>query len=159
MNCNLRISRVQHPAQDLLETVVRLQERVFGCYRPGRFLDLKALLADPETSCLYLAFNHGEPVGFAMARHCIRRHEWVISGIGVDSPYRQRGLGLRLLSATVTGILSCNMDRIVSYVDRGNIPSLNLHRRAGFRPERSAVLPASELRQRMVFSGHLSILN
>ena len=100
---------------------------------------------------MYLAFHGRRISGFVLVRHSARRPEWHVRGIGVDMPYRRTGTGTMLLQKAVRFVNEIKGERLVSYVDRKNTPSLKLHEKAGFRIDPGFCPVATELRWRLVF--------
>lgn len=139
---------------DIMKDLAALHDRVFLCRRHNRISELQEIAAAPETGAVFIALHGSMISGFVHVRYARRIHEWVVRGIGMDRPYRRTGIGCMLLE-TAAGFVNDNVHagKLVSYVDRGNIPSLRLHEKAGFIIDSGFPFGKSELRYRLVYRG------
>ncbi len=96
-------------------------------------------LADPNV-ILLVADDHGDVIGYAYATlegydyMALRGPAGVIQDIIVDPMFRGRGVGRRLLDATITQLTARGAPQIVLSTAARNEPAQHLFARAGFRP-------------------------
>ena len=147
----ITIARAQKAGDRLLKELLTLQESVFGCTRQGRRSEILSTVSSRDRDALFLAFHNLKICGFLLVRMSVAKGVWRVSGIGVASRYRGLGIGTVLLGQGINFIRKVQAARLVSYVERENRPSLNLHYKLGFRIDRGSRFPASELHARLVF--------
>ena len=147
----ITIARAKKAGDSLLKELLTLQESVFGCGRQGRRSEILSTVSSLDRGALFLAFHHLNICGFLLVGRSVAKGVWRVRGIGVASLYRGLGIGTALLGQGINFIRKVQAARLVSYVERGNRPSLNLHYKLGFHIDREARFPASELHVRLVF--------
>jgi len=146
---SITLLRVIHLDRRRLRELACLQDSVFQGRRHNRS-ELEGIAACPDTSALFLALHGRRIVGFVFARYSKRLDEWIVRGIGVDRPYRRIGIATMLLERAVMLVNVTKGQRLISYVDKKNTPSLRLHKKMGFRVDAKSRLALTELRYRLV---------
>ena len=147
---SITLLRVKHLDSRRIQELVCLQDSVFQNRRHNRSSEFVTIAACPETSALFLAFHGRRIVGFVHVRHSRRLDEWIVRGIGVDQLYRRIGIAAMLLERAVVLVNVTKRQRLVSYVDKKNTPSLRLHKKMGFRIDTRSRLALTDLRCRLI---------
>jgi len=74
-------------------------------------------------------------VGFVRLWHSPHIDEWVIDGIVVDPAHRKTGVGYGLLRRALDLATTSGASSVVAHVRRGNVSSITIVEKAGFRRE------------------------
>lgn len=97
-------------------------------------------LADPAHHC-FLAYEGAEPVGFVTGvaiRHPDKRTEMLLYELGVDEPWRRRGIGRALVEALRERAREAGMRGMWVLTEPGDEPALATYRSAGAEVDEGA---------------------
>ena len=95
---------------------------------------------DPTSRAYILAEVGGLVVGFVRVWHSPHIEEWLIDGIAVDPPHRQRGIGWGLLVGALELAGELGATSIIVHVRKSNAAAMALYEKAGFERETSDYL-------------------
>jgi mycothiol synthase len=131
------------------ETLANIHNRVFGAswgFRPYSAADVRYRV---QMSCrrpegIFLATHGDAVVGYCWtrieegygSREAVSGTVWLL---GVDSPYRRRGLGRALLTTAVNYLMGLGITTVGLTIDSRNLPAMAMYEGLGFR-RREAVL-------------------
>ena len=98
-------------------------ERLAGSQAVKRFWRVARVAGQP---CGYIAVADNYDGGDG------ERAGWIL-GIGVDPPFRRRGIGTALLSSAVAALGVAGESKIKALIDNENGPSIAVHEKLGFK--------------------------
>lgn len=121
---SLRVLRVSHSTG-----CAQLHAKAFA--HPWSVAELEALLADSATFGDGATIGHNQPLaGFALSR--LAADEAEILSIVVESSYRRRGIGRKLLLSHMGRLAGAGAGKIFLEVDDHNIAALTMYSSLGF---------------------------
>jgi ribosomal protein S18 acetylase RimI-like enzyme len=90
---------------------------------------------DPTRRAYILAEVGGLVVGFVRLWNSPHIKEWLIDGIAVDPPHRQRGIGYGLLLGALDLAVKLGATSVIVHVRKDNAAAMALYEKAGFQRE------------------------
>ena len=100
-------------------------------------------LLEDERTILLVAFEEGEPIGFALAHHLPRRHDppakLLVYEVDVDEAHRRRGVGKALLAKLRDVARERGIPQGWVLTDDDNAAGMALYRSAGGRRPREVI--------------------
>ncbi len=108
---------------------------------PPGLAAVRAYLSD-DRNVLLLAFEGSEAVGFVRGTELLqlasRRRQMFVYEIGVDKPFRRRGVATALIKALLQDCRERGFEEAFVFTDPANVPAVELYRSTGALTETPA---------------------